>query len=783
MPIESRLAITDRSAGRVPVEVPNPPPSVSTSNPRPPVALNVPTAPALTNQKGRDRGLVVRAVRRYWVFIALFGAAVGSGLAAAVWQLLPPGRQTACVVLHISDQQPVVLQATPEGQTNSAVYRQRQQQAVTSMKVLGTALANPAVASLAVNRSQNRIGELEQRIKVDFRLGQEFMRITVESDSPDESLSLVTAIKDAYLSEVVNKERNIWMDLLAKRELALTEAEASFERNRADLGRKLEPFNLKPADATFLPHLRHSAEEKLKQKESELRQVQARIRTLEIEEKGETGRDGDKIAIPEAAIDEEIDQDPQFTVLRAKTVAVEKELAVNAGALLPDSTLPAIVKLRKDVEAARQAEVEYRKAARSRIEARLVERERVKKGGESTARKRELERYRDWQTALDGDIAQAKAEVIRLNGAGVEIEAILQMVTRQEKQIADDREMLARQRREIGSAPPRVSEHEPPRVIPVDEFRRRLKFAGVAGLGGLALVMAGFVGLEQRRNRVSDPAQVSDLTLPVLGTLPNLDPTHYVPATRGPDWAIAVEAIDTVRTMLVHALGSSQTPVLMITSAAPAEGKTTLSGCVAESLARARCRTLLVYGDLRRPTAPDRYGVPPGPGVAEILRGQAAVRECCHWVESLGLWVLPAGHDSAATSELLAKGAWQELIQQVRGLFDFVVVDTAPVLSVVDPLLMAPACDGVVLAVLRDVSRMDLLTETTNRLRTLAIPIVGCVVHRAYQPPTGRYHYYANRPATRKQSPAPNPVIPTQPPPPIAGKPRPVNDPRPLGSV
>jgi capsular exopolysaccharide synthesis family protein len=320
-------------------------------------------------------------------------------------------------------------------------------------------------------------------------------------------------------------------------------------------------------------------------------------------------------------------------------------------------------------------------------------------------------------------------------------------------------------------------------VIPVDGFRRGLKFGGVAGLGGFGLVLAGFVGLEQRRNRVSDPQQVGDLTLPVLGTLPDLDPSHHVPTTRGPDWAVAVEAIDTVRTMLVHALGSTKAPVLMITSAAPAEGKTTLSGCLAESLARAGYATLLVDGDLRRPTAPDRYGVPPGPGVAEILRGQAAVQECCHWVESLGLWVLPAGQNSAAASELLAKGAWQGLIRQVRELFDFAVVDTAPVLSVVDPLLMAPACDGVVLAVLRDVSRMDLLTETNNRLRTLAIPVVGCVVHRAYQPPTSGYYYYAHRPPTRQQSPAPNAVVPAPAPPPVASKPRRVDELRPIESV
>jgi capsular exopolysaccharide synthesis family protein len=379
-----------------------------------------------------------------------------------------------------------------------------------------------------------------------------------------------------------------------------------------------------------------------------------------------------------------------------------------------------------------------------------------------------LERYRDWQTALIGDIDQAKAEVIRLTGASAEIEAIHLTVTRQEKQIAEDRDTIARQRREVGSAPPRVSEHEPPRVIPLDEFKRRLKSAGMAGLGGFVLVLAGFVGLERRRNRVSDPEQVSGLALPILGTLPNLDPSHHVPAARGPDWAIAVEAIDTVRTMLVHTVGPGGPQVLMVSSPAPGEGKTTLSGCLAESLARAGYRTLLVDGDLRRPTAPGRYGTPPGPGVAEILRGQTSVAECCYRVDGLGLWVLPAGRESAAASELLPKGGWRGLVQRARELFDFVVVDTAPLLAVVDPLLMASPCDGVVLAVLRDVSRLDLLADAANRLRTLAIPILGCVVHRAYRPPTGGY-YYANRPPTRKHtSVAPGPVTRTEVSPPAA---------------
>src|SRR5439155_17308454 len=138
-------------------------------------------------------------------------------------------------------------------------------------------------------------------------------------------------------------------------------------------------------------------------------------------------------------------------------------------------------------------------------------------------------------------------------------------------------------------------------------------------------------------------------------------------------------------------------------------------------------------------------------------------------VEELGLWVLPAGRDSAAASELLPKGGWQWLVQQAREAFDVVVVDSAPLLAVVDPLVMAQACDGVVLAVMRDVSRIHLLADAANRLRTLDIPILGCVVHRAYRPPTGGYHYryyYANRaPTGTPRPPGPDPPAQTQTPP------------------
>ncbi len=167
---------------------------------------------------GFDFGIAVRAVRRYWLPIALLGGLLGAGAAAAIWKFLPPARESAYTVLHISSQPPHLFYITPEAQVDAAVYRQRQQQAVTSPKVLETALKNPKVAGLPVARKPGAMDDLARMVTVDFKLGQEFMRITVQADTAEESLILAGAIKDAYLSEVVNKERGLWEKSVARRE-------------------------------------------------------------------------------------------------------------------------------------------------------------------------------------------------------------------------------------------------------------------------------------------------------------------------------------------------------------------------------------------------------------------------------------------------------------------------------------------------------------------------------------------------------------------------------------
>jgi capsular exopolysaccharide synthesis family protein len=704
-----------------------------------------------------DLGVAVRAIRKYWLLIAVLGLPLGAAAAAAVWTFLPPAQSSACTVLLISSQQPFVFQLTPEAQLDAAVYRQRQQQAISSSKVLETTFANPKVADLPVARDARRVEKLERMIKVDFKLGQEFMRVTVDAESFDEALILVAAVKDAYLSEVVNKERSIWEQSVARREVAIKESEAAIAADRATLAGKLAEYNLTMSDAPLVRLKLQSAHELLSQRESELRRVRFNLRKLEAEQKIAGSRGIEPPAIPDLLVQAELERDHQYQQLQSLTREAEQKLAANKGAVRPGATVAVVEQVQNEVKAAKKAEQDYLHAAEPGIRSRLTKRFQDERKEDADRRKQQIDDFREWESDLVGQVEESIKQVATLSSASAGIDAIVNQIERREKQIADERDTIQRQRREVENAPSRVSMFEEPRVIPVDETRRRMKYAGMAGLAGLGLVAAGFVAREFARNRVSDPDQVSGLTLPILGALPDLAPGVRTSADRTMESLVAVEAIDTIRTMLLHAVASNRPKVLMVTSSVPGEGKTTLSSWLAASLARAGYRTLLVDGDLRRPSTQNHFPTSLGPGVADVLRGHATVRSCCCKVPDQTLWVLSAGSDAAEASNLLPKGGWQRLVQEARSEFDFVVVDSSPLLAVVDPMLMAQACDGVVLAVLRDVSRMDLLADATNRLRTLGIPIVGCVVHRAYRPPT-RDYYYPKQP--REPDPVPLTNVP-----------------------
>ena len=217
-----------------------------------------------------------------------------------------------------------------------------------------------------------------------------------------------------------------------------------------------------------------------------------------------------------------------------------------------------------------------------------------------------------------------------------------------------------------------------------------------------------------------------------------------------------MEAIDTTRIMLTHANAEgSKMRVLMVTSAVSGEGKTTLSGNLAISLTRAGFRTLLIDGDMQAPSAHLLFDLPDAPGLSELLRGETGLARAVQSTPIPGLSVLPAGRWNMSTRQSLVGDRWRILKQQLESEFDFVVIDTSPLLMVSDAMLLAREADGVVLSVLLGVSQIARVAETVNRLHDIGAELAGVVVNNVQSDVYRRY-------MSRAKYAAPPPVAPDQ---------------------
>ena len=204
-----------------------------------------------------------------------------------------------------------------------------------------------------------------------------------------------------------------------------------------------------------------------------------------------------------------------------------------------------------------------------------------------------------------------------------------------------------------------AAEATPPRTM---NRKSQLLAAGLAGFVCLFVGAFGVALLDYRAWRIhSRDEVVHGLRLRVLGSLPILMARPPANQARrqlkyaywGHQWA---EALNGLRTVLLHEAGQHGLQVVQVTSAAPQEGKTTLASHLAISLAAAGRRTLLIDADLRRPVLHNVFAVPQEPGLCEVLREELPPAEAIQPTSILGLDLLPAGTLDDAVLPLLAQG-------------------------------------------------------------------------------------------------------------------------------
>ncbi|KJS42812.1 MAG: hypothetical protein VR70_03630 [Rhodospirillaceae bacterium BRH_c57] len=228
-----------------------------------------------------------------------------------------------------------------------------------------------------------------------------------------------------------------------------------------------------------------------------------------------------------------------------------------------------------------------------------------------------------------------------------------------------------------------------------------MAFVGFTSIGGLSAL-----ALEQMDRTYRSGEQLEkDTGLPVLGLVPLV--RGFIRLGRKPENQVLekpnslfTEALRGVYTSLLLQPGQSLPKTLMITSARPMEGKTSLSITLTRLLAMSGRRVLIVDCDLRKPKVGERFGLEPdAPGVIDVIDGKVPLTDAMHKDEASGAYVLPAGRIRPSAPDLFGGELIANLLKSISGSFDQIIIDSAPILAVSDPRLLSRQVDGAIMVV------------------------------------------------------------------------------------
>ena len=203
------------------------------------------------------------------------------------------------------------------------------------------------------------------------------------------------------------------------------------------------------------------------------------------------------------------------------------------------------------------------------------------------------------------------------------------------------------------------------------------------------------------------------------------------------------ESYRALRTSLLLSNLGAPPKVIMITSALPQEGKTTTSINCAVVLAQKGIRVLLIDADLRRPSIHKTLGMGPRSGLSNVLTGSATLQQTITRSPVLpNLFVLPAGTPPPNPAELLASTNMRDVLEELRGQYDHIVVDTPPTLSVTDAVVLSPRADAIVLVIRSGQTTKQALRRSRDVLLQVNAKVSGVLLNAVDLSSPDYYYYY-----------------------------------------
>ena len=353
---------------------------------------------------------------------------------------------------------------------------------------------------------------------------------------------------------------------------------------------------------------------------------------------------------------------------------------------------------------------------------------------------------------MRGAVADAKSEFDRVNARSFEYQA-LKREAEGDKNLYQE---LMRKIKEAGinagfqNSSVRIADPARPALKPV--FPNTTLNALLALLFSTLLAVGAAVICDLLDKTVRDPEQVArTLHTEVIGSLPLMKNRRSgslgtfkegVSGLAERELSGFGESVRTLRNSILLASFDRQYRSLLVTSAMPGEGKTTTAAHLAAAHAEQGKRTLLIDGDLRRPSIHRNFNLPSVVGLSNTLLGEIPWREAVLAVEGLpDLHILPAGPPSRRASDLIGRGL-TEVLEEASAEYDLIVLDAPPLLGFAEPLHMAAAVDGVVVVARAGQTSRKAVASVLATLNRLRAKVVGVVLNEVHKELSESYYYY-----------------------------------------
>ena len=639
-----------------------------------------------------------------------------------------------------------VVRSTPE-------FIDLQRAIMLSNSVLEKVVSDKMVAMVpSIAISKDPVQTLRKAVKIAGSAGNRLMDVKFQDQDPKVAANLTNILVDEYLRSrrsieqvrTSSQERNV----LAALTKAESEVEAAKQRVR-DLSMQAvksdtilgESDNGK-IDTTYLDGIRMQRMELA----SQLSILQLNLAELksaydrDMENQNKQATEAEQVVVADEVLDKDI------------IVMASKQQLENARLQLKDLDTSTTIGTKNPiyVQAKRRLdnyEEEYKRLRESR------RKELSDRGTLASTDERRGSALRTKRDILESQLKDYLVSLKQSSATSVDLqfaEADLEEWNAIRSTVHDRRIKLSTERDAIDDV--RELERAITPKLPVEEWP--IKQLGLAS--GISLLLPFLVGLflELRSRKVDDANQLETRSrLSVLGEISTIPVAATGKLTKkrrshARELRLFEESVDSLSTTLTLREDLRECRVFTITSALSGEGKTSVSCQLVVSLARSTSsKVLLIDGDLRAPDVHHVFGRPMTAGLVGYLNGVGEWRDLVDrdWNESIH--ILTSGYLKGSPHRILSNGRFERMIAEAREEYDYIVIDTPPVLPASEALLFAKVADAVLMCALRDKSRIEQLVQAYHRLEASGAKVAGSVLSGVPVKEYASYYgdYYASK--------------------------------------